>query len=123
MTEGPLPVSLTTLRGGAAVELFDRELQRVAENILDPNTPIAGAREVRLVVKIKPTEDRESAHVTIYAEAKLQRASGAATRLFFGRRLGRPCAVEVDPNQGTLFDDEAAGPVGVVRLDGNGGKK
>ena len=31
-------ISLANLKGGAALELFDFELQNVLENIMDPNT-------------------------------------------------------------------------------------
>ena len=38
-------VTLATLRGGAAVEMFDAELQRVLENVLDPKwTPSASLK-------------------------------------------------------------------------------
>jgi len=41
-------VSLETLKGGAAVQLFDEELQKVLANIMDPNTEAGAVRSVRL---------------------------------------------------------------------------
>jgi hypothetical protein len=52
-------VSLQNLGGGAAIELFDLELQKVLENISDENTRPAVVREITLKVKIKPGDDRD----------------------------------------------------------------
>ena len=52
-------LSLVTLQGGAAVEMFDIALQKVLENIHDINTT-AEAREITLKVKIKPMDENRS---------------------------------------------------------------
>ena len=64
-------LSLSTICDGAAVERFDYELQRVLENILDPNTEAKEPREITLKVKIKPTEDREIFQSTMKVTSKL----------------------------------------------------
>jgi hypothetical protein len=92
-------VSLTDLLGGAAVEAFDHELARVAENILDPNTLAAASREITLKVKIKPTPDRELGEVNINCSAKLAPSKPLATRIYFGRHKGMAVAIEHDPKQ------------------------
>lgn len=64
-------VSLQTLGGGAAVEKFDYELQRAIDNVSDWNTSPTATREVKLIVKIKPNEDRSFATVEIQSGSKL----------------------------------------------------
>ena len=52
-------LSLATICNGTAVERFDYELQKVLENINDPNTEAEAVREITLKIKIKPDEARE----------------------------------------------------------------
>lgn len=48
-------ISLINLKEGAAVELFDVEMARCLENIMDPNTGDK-AREINLKVKLAPAK-------------------------------------------------------------------
>jgi len=57
MPEEEVKLSLLNLKDGAAVEMFDRQLQRVYNNIGDVNTSLK-EREIVLKVKIKPSKDR-----------------------------------------------------------------
>ena len=75
-------LSLANLGGGAAVEKFDTELQKVLDNIADPNTVENAGREVTLKVKIKPKE-RDYAKVQILCGSKPARNA-------LSRRLGIP---------------------------------
>jgi len=97
-------VTLETLAGGAAAELFQAQLDRVVQNILDPNTPAQARRAITLKVTIEPDEERGMGAVGVTCEAKLSPAKGAHTTLWFGRQRGRAVAVESDPRQGGLFD-------------------
>lgn len=63
-------LSLANLEGGAAVEMFDRALAKVAENISDINTTLA-AREIQLIVKIKPSRDRGMGEIDMGVKTKL----------------------------------------------------
>jgi len=105
MTEDP--VTLFSLAGGGAAELFDEELAKVIENILDINTDIGTVREVRLTVKLKPDESRKSAVVSVQVTSKTGAFKGLGSMFFFGKRGGRCFAVENNPNQGQLFDRTA----------------
>jgi len=97
-------VSLTNLKGGAAIELFDTELKKVLDNIADPNTKAKFKREIVLKVTILPEDDRSQALVGIDVKSKLVDHKGAATRVYFGLTEGRRIAVESGPGPG-LFDD------------------
>lgn len=57
MAEEEVTMSLLNLKGGAAVEMFDRQLQRVYNNIADVNTSLK-EREITLKVKFNPSKDR-----------------------------------------------------------------
>lgn len=100
------PIKLETLAGGAALERFDYELQRVFENIMDPNTRPDLVRNVTLKVTFRPNKDRNFGPVTIEAAAKLAPLEGHTTQAYFGRDAqGNPTAVEHNPEQYKLFDE------------------
>lgn len=101
-------IDLRTLAGGAAMERFDYELNRVLENILDPNTSATLMRKITLSVSIKPNADRTFGPLTIEASAKLAPLEGYKTQIHFGRDGdGKPVAVENNPNQYRLFEEPA----------------
>lgn len=109
--------SLASLAQGAAIERFNDEMQRVLNNIVDPNTA-EGVREINLKVKIKPDESRATGEVSITCSSKLQHARGIRTRLYIGKERGAGVAFEHDPKQLQMDLDHNKKP---VLLDG--GKK
>lgn len=113
-------VTLETLAGGAAVELFQHQLDRVVQNILDPNMPAKAKRHVTLRLTIQPDEERGMGEAHVTCEAKLAGPRGASTMLYFGRKQGRAVAVENDPRQGGLFD--APGDKTIRAIDREVGK-
>ncbi len=100
-------VTLFSLAGGGAAELFDSELQMVVENILDPNTDAKAPREVCLKVKIKPDDARRMGAVSISITSKTGAIKGLGSVFYFGKKGGRCFAVENNPQQGQLFDKVA----------------
>ena len=92
-------VSLATIGGGAAVELFNIELAKVLNNIVDENTDPEAMREVVLKVKLKPDSDRDSAKVQISAQAKLAPINSFSTNFFIGKNRGKGIAQEHNPKQ------------------------
>ena len=105
------PVTLHTIAGGAAAELFDRELERIVADILDLNTEACAIREIDIKVKIKPDENRNFGAVAITVTSKTGAPKGVGTMLFFGKRNGMPVAVENNPQQPKLFDQLGPRPV------------
>lgn len=98
--EPELPIlDLNTLGGGAAFELFQAELERVLENVLDPNTEATDKREVQLVVTIKPTAERTEGVVLVRAKSKLAATRGAGGTIFVGRKRGQAVATTFNPKQ------------------------
>ena len=100
-----IPVTLSSLANGAAMELFDEELAKVVENVLDPNTDPQLVREISLKVKIKPDESRRMAGVVVQVTSKTGPYKGVGTQFWFGKKGGRCFAVENNPAQGELFEN------------------
>lgn len=101
-------VTLGTLKGGAAIELFDAELDKVLRNIEDMNTDHKTARRITVTVEFKPSEDRTMGDVTIKATTKLAGLKPSRGLVYFGRHRGQPVAIENDPQQTELFGEPAA---------------
>ena len=78
-------LSLLNIGGGACEELFGEELDKVVENILDPNMEPTAVREIILKVKFKPEHSRTKSAVTITCVAKLGPARGYTTSIFAGK--------------------------------------
>jgi len=100
-------VDLKTINSGAAFDLFEEQLRKVLENIADPNTPPEAVREIRLVVKIKPTEDRAKAATTVQATAKLAATKPHDSFVILGTDGQRIHAYTTNPKQNVLDLDEA----------------
>lgn len=92
-------VDLTTINSGAAIEQFEEEFQKVLENIADPNTDPEKVREVRLVLKLKPSKDRSTATTQITATAKLAPAQPHESFVVLDHDGGQISAYATDPRQ------------------------
>lgn len=99
-------VSLITLNQGAAIELFQKSLDKVLANIADPNCEAEAKRSIALKITFKPRNDRSGirAEVEIECETKLAAHRGSTTTVFIDKVDGELAAVESDPTQGALFD-------------------
>lgn len=112
-------VSLTSLKGGVAVELFDYELHRVLENIADDNTEPDEVREITLKVAFKPDEDRQAVAMQIKCKAnKLAGPKQQGSVAYVGRRHGAVVAVEYDPRQVDIFDPDAGADITPITRKG-----
>lgn len=100
-------LSMETLAGGGAIEMFDRELDRLLRNVADPNTDPEFVRGVSIEMLIKPAPDRESGVVQVRVKAKLAPPKPLKSQVFIGERDGQPVAVTYDPRQGDMFRSEA----------------
>jgi hypothetical protein len=100
-------VTLETIGGGALSELFAAELARVLSNIADPNTDVQAKRAISIAVTFKPTKDREVVDVELKCSSKLAGIVTVSTRVFMGKSQGKLIAVEQDPRQSSLFDQQS----------------
>jgi hypothetical protein len=113
-------ITLETVGGGAAAELFERELATVLQNIQDPNTTALTKRRIRLDFVVVPTEDRAQATVGVFASSTLAPIKPAVSTLYMGRRQGRLVAVGYDPRQTELFPDTTDEEPGVIPIGQRG---
>jgi hypothetical protein len=110
-------VSLATIGGGALGELFDAELGRILSNISDPNTSATQKRAMTITLNFKPGRERDVAEVSLKCESKLAGIQTVQTQLFLGKMGGKYVAVENDPRQSKLFDEDRAPLAAVPRGD------
>lgn len=116
-------VALETIAGGAIKELFEAELGRVLENIADINTDPAQKRTITISVEFKPGAKRDTADVKLKCGSKLAGIMTVNTQLFMGKQGGKLVAVENDPRQGALFDQDKPGPrAAVTNFNGKDGE-
>lgn len=99
-------VTLDSIGGGALSELFAAELSRILGNIADPNTDPEARRTITIVATFKPNRDRDLANVELSCSSKLAGIVSVSTRLFMGRHQGKLVAIESDPRQTNMFDDQ-----------------
>lgn len=66
-----VPVTLVSIGGGAAVELFDIELERVLANIKDVNTDPKTRRRITLVVDIGSTAISRAREAKMWGSAAI----------------------------------------------------
>lgn len=96
--ETTVPLSLSTVCGGCAEERFNFELQKILENILDPNTDATAERSVTLTVKVKPDEDRQMMRSTLTVSSKPAPLSPQSSFAMVGKDVrGKAEAHEVKP--------------------------
>ncbi len=92
-------VSLENLGHGAAAELFQKELENLIFNVVDPNTKPDAARSITLKLKVKPGKERTMCNVEISCESKLAPVMPFESTLFVGVEHGEAVASEYNPNQ------------------------
>lgn len=78
-----MQIDINNLAGGAMAERINRELQKVAENVLDPNTKAEAVRTVTVSIKIKPNDARQIGSTDIDVKSSLAPAKGVPTAFVF----------------------------------------
>lgn len=101
------PLTLVTICGGAAFEVFQRELQEVLDNIADVNTEATKTRKVSLVFEIKPSKTRRTGDVTFTCNSKLAAVEPVQSTIFIGTDAGKTVAFTEDVRQEQLFPNPA----------------
>lgn len=89
-------VELSTIGNGVATELFQRELQKVLENLADDDCIFDGKREISLNFSFKQNLDRSECSVLIQAKSKLTPVNAHASNITI---------VQSGPNHGAYTHD------------------
>lgn len=100
------PVTLSTIGGGAAEELFDHALREVVKNVDDPNTDSTAKRRITLTIDIQPREDRQECTVTVGVKQTLAPVIAHSATIHVGVKNGEALALAQDFRQMGLFEDD-----------------
>lgn len=117
-----MQVDINNLAGGAMAERINRELQKVAENVMDPNTKAEAVRTVTVSIKIKPNDARQIGTTDIDVKSSLAPAKGVPTSFVFdfdkeGKAVMKELSLSGDRNQlavndqGTVVDGTGEVPL------------
>lgn len=89
---------LSSLAGGAVAEQINMEIQKVYDNIDDPNTDKEKERKLTIEVKFKPKKNEPDViDVSVISKSKLQPIKAIATRMLIGKgKDGKVIANEWD---------------------------
>ena len=96
---------------GAFTQQINRELEKVTQNIQDPNTDATAKRRITVVIEFKPNEERNFVTIGVQAKSTLAPSLGAVTALNMCKNLktGEVEAVEIGnqiPGQMSIGDME-----------------
>jgi len=112
--EKPNELSLSNICGGAAEEVFSRELLEVLTNIADVNTPAEAKRKITLTFDFTPFQDRSGAQVDMSSSSKLAAIQKVRSNVFIFRKGDLIKALPHDPRQAALFEEKQ--PEGVAEM-------
>lgn len=103
-------IDLNGFANGAVSEKFNNEMQRVLDNIADPNTDFKKARKVTLVVTLKANENRNLANVSVEAKSTIAPPQPIGTELL----------IDMDANGKVTGAELKSGIPGQMYVDDNG---
>lgn len=110
MSKKSIDLPLSKLANGAIQEKLDYELNKIFNNIHDPNTKATNQRSVTIKLDFVPDENREVVKVESNFSTKLANIEGTATTVLTGKNLetGKIEAQELKSNipGQTYFDDD-----------------
>lgn len=95
-------VTLDNLNRGVVTDLFEREFEKVMENIADENTSAKAVRKITIEIAIRPSEDRGRADTKVTAKSTLASVKANEHYMVFGARHGKPEAYTTDPHEQEL---------------------
>lgn len=80
-------LNLKDIAGGALYEKANDAMQRILENMQDPNTPYKAKRSITIKLGFVQNESRDNTAVDISVETKLAPASPVQTMMAIGKNL------------------------------------
>lgn len=96
-------LTLATICGGAVQEKVDRALEKVAKNILDPNTDPGKKRSITLKITMKPDDnDNEDVEVSAEVSYTLAPEIGVQTRFFVNKDLQNDRVTVMEHKKGEI---------------------
>lgn len=95
MPQNEETLSLTNMKDGAVIEAVDVEIQRVLDNIVDPNSEPDAKRTVTLTITFKPNRERSQVGIVAQARSSLAPDISIAAMALIGVEGGHGVANEV----------------------------
>lgn len=91
--------SILEMSMGAIMERVDYEMERVIDNIIDPNTKATGKRKITITLELVPSSDRKTVTVQSTAKSTLVATDPVVTGLYIttAPSTGELMAYEMTP--------------------------
>lgn len=96
-------LSLEQIKHGAAIEMANAELQKIFDDIADPNKEGTSVRKMTLEVVFSPTEDAMAGTCVVRCKSTLGKQRDVATTVYFGKAEGKAWCSERNANQPMMF--------------------
>lgn len=90
-----IKLDLSAIGEGGLQEKVDKELEKVFDNILDPNTDIKTKRKLTITLTMVPDETREVISTSMEVKSSLAPQTGVATTVLVGQKDGKVYANEL----------------------------
>ncbi len=90
-------INLEQFAGGKLSVQLNKALEKIAENVQDPNTDAQKVRKINVSISFRPNDERNFVATTVETKLSLAPELGATTALSMGRdlRTGEVEAVEI----------------------------
>ena len=90
-------INLEQFAGGKLSVQLNKALEKITENVQDPNTDAQKVRKINVSISFRPNDERNFAATTVETKLSLAPELGATTALSMGRdlRTGEVEAVEI----------------------------
>ena len=90
-------INLEQFAGGKLSVQLNKALEKITENVQDPNTDAQKVRKINVSISLRPNEERNFVSTTVETKLSLAPELGATTALSMGRdlRTGEVEAIEI----------------------------
>lgn len=90
-------INLEQFAGGKLSVQLNKALEKITENVQDPNTDVQKVRKINVSISLRPNDERNFVSTTVETKLSLAPELGATTALSMGRdlRTGEVEAIEI----------------------------
>lgn len=90
-------INLEQFAGGKLSVQLNKALEKITENVQDPNTDAQKVRKINVSISLRPNDERNFVSTTVETKLSLAPELGATTALSMGRdlRTGEVEAIEI----------------------------
>lgn len=101
-------LTLANLGGGELMELVDREMKKLCDNIVDPNIKTEAVRAINISIKVKPDKKGQTADVRYAVKSALPGPDASTTTAYIAMAPGTTdiTLFGMDIRQQDLFNEK-----------------